>query len=230
MTEGPQDHYKIESWKKIALVAFFLIVAGALVYIAFFSGGSAPFTGGFSITGKFSEGSSPDSPLNITGEIDAPERFSFEDDLSEVRINISGESGSILGDQVVNLSKGDNLVLENYQGKLAFGIGIANISGDSSKAGVNGIQISPSSGGRQDIESRSLSFGQMNLNDVNIGSLEYNTSGKIESEDNLFNLENEKIRIEKFSGDLEFKGDKLNLDGVAESIDIKGKSDISISN
>ncbi|MFB6246588.1 MAG: hypothetical protein ABEI74_03290 [Candidatus Pacearchaeota archaeon] len=241
-----KDHYKIETWKKWAFRIFFVLIAGLLVYISFFAGSSggsdsggadttgnffSSITGGFSLTGGAIKVSELESPITINAKLSVPSKFSLDERFSRLEILFSSPTSFNLGDQSFNFSEGDKLILENYRGELSTTNETAHyrIEGEASKADLKGITMS-AQGETFDVFSSSVATNSINATNVSLGNFEQNTSGKINVGNNIFNPQKELTIIESFTGDISLSSKGINLKGKAESLQIKGESDISVSN
>lgn len=241
--EKVKDHYVIESWKKWAFGIFFVLIAGLLVYIAFFSGSTgtegasttgnffSSITGGFSLTGGVISEEDLESPIGISADLEIPSKFTLDERFSKITISVSSPTEFVLGDQSFNFSQGDDLVLSNYDGKISTTNKTSHyrIEGSASKANLKGITMSADEGKEFDVLSTNASLNSINATNVSLGNFEQNTSGKINVGNNVFKPQNELTIIESFVGDLSLSSGKIVLKGKAESLEIKGESDISVS-
>lgn len=239
-----KDHYKIETWKKIAFGIFFVLIAGFLVYISFFAGNSgsqsagvtgnffSSVTGGFSFTGGAITEEDLESPIEIDATLSAPESFYLDEKFSQLKISFSEKSSFNLGDQSFNFSEGDELILENYDGEIQSGNNSGNfmIEGESSKADIKGIKISSGSGKSFDVFSEEFGASSINATNVSLDSFDQKVSGEIKIGNNKFNPQTERTIIDSFIGDISITEENFSLKGKAESLEIKGSSDISVSN
>lgn len=241
-----KDHYKIETWKKWGFGIFFVLIAGLLIYISFFAGSSggsgndsasttgnffSSITGGFSLTGGAISEADLESPITIDATLSVPEQFSLDERFSRLEILFSSPTNFNLGDQSFNFSEGDKIVLENYEGIISTTNETSHfrIEGEASKANLKGITMS-SEEGSFDVFSSSVSSNSINATNVSLGDFEQNTTGKINVGNNIFNPKNEKTIIESFIGDISLSSGEITLKGKAESLQILGDSDISVSN
>lgn len=241
-----KDHYAIETWKKWAFGVFFVLIAGLLVYISFFAGSSgssgndgasttgnffSSITGGFSLTGGAISEADLESPITMNATLSVPEKFSLDERFSRLEFSFSSPTSFKLGGQSFNFSEGDKILLENYEGIISTTNNTSHfrMEGEAAKANLKGITMS-SEEGSFDVLSSSVSSNSINATNVSLGDFEQNTSGKINIGNNIFNPENEKTIIESFIGDISLSSGEISLNGKAESLQILGDSDISVSN
>lgn len=223
------DHIKTRDWRKISIISVFIVVLGLLVYTSFFGGSFERF---FS-TGKAidSDELSSENAIEFYARLNLPQNPSFSGELSKIQIQVSGTSEISSGDNLFELSQGDTISIENYEGNIIFNENnIFILDGDAERVIVNGIPVS-SREGKSSIYSEEMSYKNLNIFDIYISSLNYKAAGLIDIEDGrrVILLRDENILIENFKGDLTSSLGDFILEGVIGSISVEGDHGISIS-
>ncbi len=107
-----------------------------------------------------------------------------------------------------------SIVIENFNGNLILNKReITSLDGTANKIFIEGIPVLSKSNMRISLD-ESIQHSYLKLENTNIKSLSYSTSGKISLNHGkvIVNLENEEIDIKNFKGDLELR-DKIKLTG-----------------
>ena len=215
---------------KLGIFFVFSAILGGLIITSFYTNGSLT---GF-ITEKIVQEVRPNSTIEFNAELTIPS-LSIDGNFQKVELRGNSESFLDIESERFSLnSKSNYITIENYTGEISFdGEKISKLKGKATRIFVNGIPIQPKTKGAMKVSLGSeFYYSYVDVKkEVVIKEMSYSTSGEIiiNNGKNIFNLENEKISIEDFVGDLKIFGDKFNLDGFVKKLDIRGKSAITIS-
>lgn len=221
-----EDHTKIHRWKKLAIISSFLIIVGILVYTA--------FIGDFSFTGELIEMPEPDleDAIKINAKLNFPETFSLKGKSSSVKLKVLNNSGLSFGDSLFNLSSGDSIYLNGYEGEISFNENkILILEGNSRTAVINDVSVSPKNGKPVPVSLGEVSYILLNVSNIYIKEINYDATGLIRVGDgkDVVRPRNENVLINKFKGNVGVSRGELVLDGKTENIKVKGHSEISVS-
>ena len=215
--------------KYYTVLAVFLVFISILAYLIV-----TAFYPNLSLTGKIIDEVRPNSTIAISAKLGIPD-LEISGNFQNVKISGNSESSLYIeGSKFPLAAKNNYLTMENFSGDISFNQNeIIGLKGKAFKVSVNGVPIEPKIKGT----TLKVSVDNFNYNDlavveeVVIKEMSYSTSGEININNgkNIFNLENEKISIEDFVGDLKIFGDNFSLDGFVKKLDISGKSAITIS-
>lgn len=225
--KGNMEYYRKKYfWKrsKILLVSTFLIV---LFIIAFTSLPDFRTT----ITGNVIGRSNIDLPegILISADLTVPNISSKE---SFEKVEITGLGGAIIniGNQKVSLTRKTIIILEDYEGQINIDPSKTSINGKASTILIKGVPITANAEGSKITINGELEYSSLEINGFSIANLDYVTSGKLEvNKETELILNNERIVIESFNGELTIRNEHFRIDGVVQKIDIKGEREISFS-
>lgn len=232
------EHYKKgkigKSKKKLIVFAIFLVLAFFLIFFAFFESGN--LTGNVvNIGGKESNTANlvkitadltlPFDDLNIKGDID---QIELKADRIDNFFYAGGEKFDLTNSEKMNL------IITNYDGKISFDANnILKLKGKATEVLINGVLMRPESGINMKVKfKKDIQYNSLKLNGVFIDLLYYTTTSgtiKLNEEKMVFNIDNEEVKIEKFQGDLEIRGNQFKLNGHVKKINVIGEPDISIT-
>ncbi len=225
---GKSSEEKKSNFKnKLFLGFFFLVLVGAIAYSAFFED--------VKISGNvFKEKNETQENLVFNASLSS-HSFELRDNFE--KLVFFGDSKGIIyiGDVGMSLNDSDKVILENYDGKISFdGSSISILEGKAKKIYFGNQEMSSRNGGELDVEiNNEFDFKKLQLvNGVFIRKLDYVTSGKINLNNgkNVFELEEEKMKIRDFFGDLGVENNTLYFSGSIDYLKIDGNSNIEISN
>lgn len=210
------------SSKKILIFVAFFIVAFFLLYFAFSQ---------TNITGVIIQDDSDqvvEEGKKIKTNLNPPKNITFDQSMDRIKLVTSSGSSIYVGDKKTDLSNLDKveLIFKDYNGMIFFSNKeIFNLNGVSSEVLVNGISIT-STGGDTEVMLSDLNYDKLELNNIYLDELSYETSGNIDIDKgkSKLNLNNEVFDLSGFKGSL-IMGNKLELDGECESL---SAGDISI--
>lgn len=206
---------------KSLFVVFFIILVVFILVTTFSS---------FSFTAFISNIPSNES-LEISCSLDIP-NLELKDEFE--RISLSGISGSNFNIENVGAQFSgfeNKVVLENFEGKIYFNSkNIYVLDGKAERVLINGNPFYAKDNKSMKVEiSSPVSYSSLIIkNSIYLKKLHYVTSGKINIDNNVFNLNNEEVLIRNFYGDLEIS-ETANFNGYATELKISGNSKVSIS-
>ncbi len=227
--ERPEYIYQKRKKHHLGLYVFliFLLIIGYLFYTSFYN----PELG--KITANIIKNTAKSSnSIKIEAGLSSPEKISINGKIE--KIELSADSGYFLvGKEKFELKK-SSIVIENYNGELDFGKNsITRLKGKSNKIFFNGIPITGSPEIKISLENSDYNY--LKLTNFYLSSLNYKASGivRIDNEKVLIKLDNDDFKIEDFSGNLNIRGDKLEMNGEIKRsnlghIDIRAKTDKTI--
>lgn len=220
--EKSRNHYLIYIFFSFLFIVFFLFITS--------SGGNFNITGNL-ISENFNENLNLTKELKINAEL-SKTSFNLKTDIEKVSIEGRSDSYLYAGDQKFSLSnKSSNyIVLDEFDGDLYFNEdSVSKLKGKAENAEINGVKVSSKSGRRIEVElDKELDFLELDLNGFKLSRISYITSGKIEIGNDKFNLNDEKLVINSFSGNLKMN-DEMTLKGNIDNMDIIGDSKISVN-
>jgi len=172
------------------------------------------------------------NPIEIEASLSVP-TLELKGSYSKVELTGSSASSLHIGDQKSSLknSRENKIILENYEGKISIDeSGLLSLEGKTSEVTTNNIALAPNSAPTTKVSLEKFNYQSLKITDpVSIKELDYKTHGKINiNKKTQINIDNERVIIKKFQGNLEISDRKLKLNGHLQSLDIKGKQDISI--
>ncbi len=207
--------------EKTIIVVFFIVL---LIVIAFFVFFKSDITGKVVRADFFSNDS-----LDFEADLSIPS-LELKDSFEEVRLSgISGANFKIedVGAGLLNFE--NEIVLENFEGEISFGSDrIEILEGKAEKVFINGNPFYIEDDKIEVEISKSVSYDSLTLSDVYLKKLDYVASGSMDVEDNIFNLDNERVLIKDFYGKLGVSGTAI-FEGSVTSLEVKGDSQVSIS-
>ncbi|MEX0920397.1 MAG: hypothetical protein WDZ69_02330 [Candidatus Pacearchaeota archaeon] len=222
-------YHKKRDWRKISVVTVFVLVLGFLVYTSFFSG----TLGGISLTGQIISSGEPDpeNSMKVDIRLNLPDNPSFKGEFSKIELRVLNDSVISSGDSLFEISSGDSIFLEDYDGEISFNENRIHIlEGDARKVIINGASIS-SREGKSQISSKEISYGILNISEIHIKKLDYEATGliNIENGKNVILPRDERVLIGNFKGNLFSSRGDFKLNGIVERIEVSGDSEVSIS-
>lgn len=213
--------YQHSKKRKVKLWFFFgfVLVFMLLFYTSFYDS--------FSFTGN--PISEKKGDISFKADLTSPS-LKLQGNFPNIEIEGSSNSPIYIGNEKIELGDFDNyLVLENFEGKIYFDkTKIYLLKGDVGNIKINGITYSEN--GRNEIYlSSEMIYSSLEIDSgVFIDKLDYTASGSLRANENLINLDNERIIIEDYSGDFSSNRNKAKFDGIVSGLNIKGNSNINI--
>jgi len=208
----------------IVLISFLLILF-LFLYTAFQT--DVVFTGN-----TIKEMGSNES-ISIDASLGIPE-IKLDGNFEKLRLEGQSSAGFYAGDQKFELGPDYfYIVLDNFDGDVSFNSDeIIELDGKVEKASINGVPILSKSGRRIKIEfEESFSYTSLFIDSVFIKELCYTTSGSIllGNKKTIISVDDEETCLGDFQGVLDITDEKFNIDGYLKELNIKGKSDLSVS-
>jgi len=212
---------------KIIIFLLFLGILGYLVISSLYPDGS--------ITGKIAGGfEQKNSTVRFTAELTMPE-INLKGNFQSIEFKGNSNSYFYAGDEKLRFNSNANYIsMKDYSGEISFNEkSISKLKGKASMVSLNGLPVES-----KNLDSMKVSLGEeFNYdylrieNKVVIKELSYNSTGTINVNggENILRFRNKEIEIRNFNGNVKIQGSKLNLDGYASKIDIKGDFTVSVS-
>ena len=197
----------------LTITVFFAGIMFFLIYTSFYDSSL-----GSSITGKVISGGNFNEGINIDSNLLIPSEFFISGKMGKIELRKKGENIFFVGNKKFEL-KDSSIVLDSYEGEIGIsGNIITKLKGSADKVFVEGIPIT------SDLEisvsfSDDVSYSYLKLNELNINELSFESSGTVKLNEGkaIVILEDELFRMQRFSGDLEFRGSKLKIKGKIKS-------------
>jgi len=201
-------------------ISIFIIFAGILLLIVYSS--FYPNSVSKSITGNAMQDLKIENSVEITAELNAPDKLETTGLIEKVEIKIKDPSELSIGKEVIELSSSTSIIIDNYQGDLFTESNtITRLNGKTNKIFINGLPLTAQNNTKISISP--TGFDYLKLNNIQLNSLSYSASGKVSLNNKKItvNLNNEEINIDKFVGNLEIKKGSLNLKGYIDKANIQ---------
>lgn len=156
--------------------------------------------------------------IGIEALLSAIDNLKINGDIEKIELKIKNK-GFFIGKEKFELNEA-SLVIEDYDGLLAFNKSYITINGRAEKVFVEGIPITSSGDMKILIENADYNYAR--AKNFYLDNLYYMASGtvKLNNEKVLINLENEDFKIEKFRGDLESRKDSFKLKGIVKKTNL----------
>ena len=202
------------------LVIAFLGIFFFLIYTSFYN----PELGN-TITGNSIKNLEIDlsNAVHIDANLGVPEQMQITSPTEKLSLKL--ESSEIhIGKQLINLDSKTSIILDNYAGKITFTSNkISELDGKATKAFIDGIPISPSSGNDLDIFlEKESEYSFIEIENFNLASIAYTTDGVININNGniIIRVDNKPIEIKNFIGNLKISRNSLQLNGYADKSNI----------
>jgi hypothetical protein len=165
---------------------------------------------------------------------DTAPKVKEETDLRSINLIFDGLSTKIKVNEEELAMKGlkeVEMIIDNFEGEIEFNEVSISLTGNGEKMMVNGIEISTQ--GKIEISFDNLAYEKLKIEDGKFNDLEFGRgSGKLLVGEKMeYNLNNEKISITSFEGDLSVGMSEENLivlDGELKGISVDGEFDLSL--
>jgi hypothetical protein len=210
---------------KIIVITSFLLVLAFIIYTSVF--------GSFSFIGRTVMGDSADlnNSIEISATLEQLPSLSLDGEFKSVKIQGAG-SFLYAGNKFPLSDLSNNyIILSDFDGNINFDSDkISKLNGKASEVSVNGASMFPESGETIKVYfDEPFNYNLLEISDgVFIKEMNYKTSGEIKTGGNELSLNEDNILIKNFQGSLT-AGDKLEIKGLIESLDITGSQRISVS-
>lgn len=221
MKEYSQKNKKRKYSPLFIIFMAFILVLGFLFYTSFYNPSL-----GEKITGNVvrDKDITQENSVEIKAKLGVPEKFSIDSKISKLSLAINKPSDIFIGNQKVELDKKSSVIIDSFDGKLEItSVNVVNIDGMASRIFIDGIPIAQSSGSDMKVKFENLEYNYLEINDFFLDSLSYQTSGKINinQEKIIINLNNENFELKDFKGDLKISGGSLSLSGFLDKSNLK---------
>lgn len=233
-TYGQEGGIMKKHKRHIMLMVFvaFVAVFGLLIYTSF---GHLPF--GITLTGNSVQNPSliSENGIKINAVLTVPS-INLKGSFNQLQITGGSSANFYAGTEKFFLGKAKEnyITLANYSGKISFNEKIiSELNGNSQSILMNGVQVNPNSKSTLNVYTdKNLDYSELYITSgVEIKNLDYNTTGTISINDgeNIFNLQNQEVILRNFNGGISVENNKIKLAGYAESINVLGEHQISVS-
>ena len=218
--ENPKNHHL-----KVIVFLVFAIVLALLIVPSFYND--------FSFTGFTISNITANSSIKITADLTIP-ALKVNGNFENVEIN-SNSGDLYVEDEKFRLNPRANYIIFNsYAGEISFNdANISKIKGKAIEVSVNGVVVEPKTKKTLKVATEgNIHYTSLKIkNKVFIDKFSYISSGNINIGDgkSIFSLEDEKVDLKNFIGDLTIENGKIKLEGYVERLDIRGASGISIT-
>jgi len=197
----------------------FVLVIGAILFTTFY--GDFSFKG---ITGGaiFNLGDAS-KYFDVSMELSIPE-LTLKDDYEKITLVGTSQSPLLIGGNYFSIQESNlvEIVFENFSGKIILDEeSISYLEGKASRIVVNGIPTSDKNEKKIKVSIESpISYNSIEFpGEVSLKNLDYISSGKISwGEGNVVRLNDERVEISDFIGEMILKNKKMILDGVVENV------------
>lgn len=210
--KGRKKHTMIigVSFLAILLLLFFTAFSGKLNLLGNVIGTSKNITSG----------------TEIKTDLTIPE-MSLDQEITRLEISSLGNPKAKLFVDDNVFEKSYKIVLENFEGDIDFDkLQIKELDGKAKKVIVNDVPFDSISGKNRDIEIEgAYDYDYLSIEDLYIKRLEYNSSGTVQiGKGNSISVNNERVEIEQFFGDLIIQNNRFKIEGILESLNVPGIS------
>jgi len=207
-------------------IFIFLIFAGILIFIIY----SSFYPNSFSklITGNAVKDLNIKDSVEITAELNSPEKLETSGSIEKIEIKLKDPVNLYIGKETIELSSSTSIIIDNYQGDLFTESNtITKLEGKTTKVFINGLPLTAQT--KTKISLDPAKFDYLKLNNFYLDSLSYTASGKISLNNKkvTLSLDNERISIDKFIGNLEIKKSSLSIKGYIDKSNIQKILDIT---
>ena len=213
--------------KRLIVFSIFIAILAFLVVTSFYDSAG-------SLTGNFISSINPNSTTKFYAELTSPS-LGIKGNFEKIELKGGSDSFFYVGDQKFKLNEKNNYIsLKNYTGEITFDSeSISKLSGKATEVSVNGMVVQPN-----ERDSLKVSFDSAFKHtfldiekEILVNKIAYVSSGivKINGGKNIFNLNDETIKIENFIGSLKMENGKFKMNGTIESMEIQGQNKISVS-
>ena len=208
----------------LTVIIIFVGILGLLIYTSFYNPEFKQ-----TITGNIIKNTEKDPNIENSAEFEAilsiPEQFKINSQVNKISLKISQPTILYFGDKKIELDKKSSIIIDDFQGKIEINSNtLNNFNGKATKIFVNGLPITQTSGSVTKIEfQEELGYDYIKLNEFYIDSLSYITSGKLKINKNkiTINLDEERIAINDFFGDMKLDKKELELNGFIDQSHVK---------
>lgn len=205
--EGRSKKIKFTHFKAIFIL--FLVVLGVILYTSFFDEG---FKIG-SITGDFLDGSEKNGSQNMNASLEM-ETFEVEGKFSSVVFR--GSSGGSINIDKLNPSVGDSeIILKEFDGEIIFNSSsIIELDGSSSEVFIKDSGLKFTEG--HDVELENFKYDKVEVNDIYLRKFEKVVSGMVNVGGIYSDLDEKKLLLKYFSGDVYSEGEEKTVSLVGK--------------
>ena len=204
--------------KKKLIFLSFLLVLGIILCSTFYLEGG--------ITGRVVSNLNKSDLINIQSSLSIPE-VSLNGEYEEVIIFLEKDNAVILDKKEISLNEIENkIILKNFSGKIEFNEDYINkLEGKVSEIRINNLPIYLQTRGKIKFSlPQSTQYSSFEISEgIHLGDVSFISSGSLAYENDVLNLNSEKIRFENYFGNLRVHDKKLILEGNDRKINIDGE-------
>jgi hypothetical protein len=214
-----EERNKRKFGKKTFIFLVFLFVLVIILFSAFYSMGG--------ITGNTIDSINNNNSVQIKTSFSVPE-INLNGDYTEVTLFLNRGTIIKMDNKKINLEEDENkIILKNFKGEININEDyLTKINGKVDEIKINNLPLTLQERGKIKVsisENSRYSFFEIEKG-VYLKNIFFTTSGTLNFEEDILNLNSEKVEIKNYLGKLTIKDKKLILEGFVESLNLESSS------